>query len=82
MSLRKRLEALREASAAKIPAEAKAVMHRATEELRSSGILDTMLSAGAEAPRFTLPASDGATVSLEGELAKGPVILTFFRGSW
>ncbi len=82
MSLRKRLDALREASAAKIPADKKAVMHRATEDLRSSGILDTMLSVGAQAPQFTLPASDGTTISLEDELAKGPMVLTFFRGSW
>ena len=79
MSLRKRLDALREASAAKFPPETKAVMQRATEELRSSGILETMLQVGADAPRFSLPTSAGGNVSVPGP---GPLVLTFFRGSW
>lgn len=82
MSLRKRLEAIREASKEKMPAAARAVIGRATDDLRESGILATMLPAGSQVPRFTLPKSDGGQLSLEGELARGPVILSFFRGSW
>ena len=82
MSLQKRLAALRESSAKNIPAEAKAVMSRAIENLRNSGIVEKMLEVGAPAPKFELVSSTGETISLEGELAKGPVLLTFFRGSW
>lgn len=34
------------------------------------------------APAFTLPAQDGAPVSLAGALAGGPVALVFYRGYW
>jgi hypothetical protein len=36
----------------------------------------------ASAPGFALPAQDGRTVSLAGELAQGPVVLVFYRGFW
>ncbi len=36
----------------------------------------------AVAPGFALPAADGRTVSLAGELAQGPVVLVFYRGFW
>jgi hypothetical protein len=31
---------------------------------------------------FELPASDGSRVRLSTELARGPVLLVFFRGAW
>ena len=34
----------------------------------------------ARAPDFTLPDQDGRTVTLSAELARGPVVLVFFRG--
>jgi len=37
------------------------------------------LSEGKTAPDFSLPAMDGATFSLKDALAKGPVILAFFK---
>lgn len=37
---------------------------------------------GKKAPNFSLVNADGKTVSLESELAKGPVVLVFYRGAW
>jgi cytochrome oxidase Cu insertion factor (SCO1/SenC/PrrC family) len=34
------------------------------------------------APGFTLPAQDGTSVALADALAKGPVVLVFYRGYW
>ena len=34
------------------------------------------------APDFELASSDGTRVRLAEELARGPVLLVFFRGSW
>jgi hypothetical protein len=34
------------------------------------------------APDFTLPDQDGRPVTLSHELARGPVLLVFFRGHW
>ncbi|MDN2662486.1 peroxiredoxin-like family protein [Psychromonas sp. 14N.309.X.WAT.B.A12] len=40
------------------------------------------LKLGDKAPRFTLPNQQGKLTSLDDLLAKGPVIVTFYRGSW
>ena len=40
------------------------------------------LSVGDRAPDFTLPAVDGTDVQLSELLARGPVVLTFYRGAW
>lgn len=37
---------------------------------------------GQKAPAFELPNSEGKLVSLDALLTKGPVVLTFYRGSW
>ena len=39
------------------------------------------LTEGKTAPDFSLPAMDGSTFSLQGALAKGPVVLDFFKVS-
>jgi peroxiredoxin len=41
----------------------------------------TTLPAGVHAPDFTLPTVDGRQISLQGALAKGPVVLAFFKVS-
>jgi len=35
---------------------------------------------GTEAPKFSLPDSSGAAVSLDSLLARGPVVVVFLRG--
>lgn len=40
------------------------------------------LTVGQNAPNFELPNPNGETVSLEHLLTQGPVIVTFYRGSW
>lgn len=40
------------------------------------------VTAPRSAPDFTLPDQDGHPVSLSAELAKGPLLLVFFRGHW
>lgn len=37
---------------------------------------------GAVAPPFNLPDARGGYVSLTDQLARGPVVLTFYRGAW
>jgi peroxiredoxin len=41
-----------------------------------------VLRAGSRAPDFTLPNALGAPVSLAELRARGPVVLSFFRGKW
>ena len=82
MSLEDRLAATRAASATRIPPERQAIMHRATEDLRKSGILDRIVAVGGRAPNFELDNHDGRRVSSAELLAGGPMVLSFFRGSW
>jgi hypothetical protein len=82
MSLEKKLAATRAAAASRIPRERQAIMHRATEDLRKSGILGRIVPVGARMPAFDLANHDGRRVSSEDLLAGGPLVLSFFRGSW
>ncbi len=82
MSLAEKLDATRAASAGRVPPERRAIMHRATEDLRNSGILDRIVAVGQPAPAFELANHDGRRVSSDDLLAGGPLVLSFFRGSW
>ena len=82
MSLEDKLAATRAAGATRIPPERAAIMHRATEDLRNSGILDRIVKVGGRAPDFELDNHDGRRVSSAELLAGGPMVLSFFRGSW
>lgn len=57
-------------------------MHRATEALRSTGILDRTVKVGDKAPEFTLKNTKGEEISLAQLLSKGPIVLGFYRGRW
>lgn len=82
MSLEEKLAATRAASATRIPPERQAIMHRATEDLRRSGILDRIVPVGGGMPAFELANHDGRRVASDDLLAGGPLVLSFFRGSW
>jgi len=40
----------------------------------------TTAAVGTAAPKFSLPDADGNPVTLDGALARGPVVLVFLRG--
>jgi hypothetical protein len=82
MSLEEKLAATRAASAGRIPPERQAIMHRATEDLRRSGIMDRIVKVGQPAPKFELANHDGSRVASAALLARGPIVLSFFRGAW
>ena len=82
MALEDTLRGIREASAKRIPPERAAVMHRATEDLRASGIMDRVIRPGDRLPSFVLPNQEGREVRSADLLAKGPLVLTFYRGHW
>lgn len=81
-TLNAELRSFYEARQQQIPAEIREIMRQAGQELADSGQADHALSAGAQAPRFSLPAATGQTVSLDDLLAEGPAVLTFYRGAW
>jgi len=82
MTLREQLDALRAQSKTRIPPEAQVVMQRSIDEVRASGILSRVPAVGNQAPDFTLPNATGQPVGLKSLLAKGPAVVSFYRGRW
>jgi peroxiredoxin len=64
------------------PPAAVEALHRSVNELIASGAQNQALKAGDFAPEFTLPNVDGSPVSSKALLAKGPLVVTFYRGAW
>ncbi len=65
-----------------VPKAAVAAMHRATEELIASGQAGHAKAVGDRAPEFSLPDPDGRVVQSRDLLARGPLVLSFYRGVW
>jgi hypothetical protein len=65
-----------------VPPEAVAVMHRATDELRSSGLADRALGVGDRAPDFVLPDYEGKLFDSRAARRTGPLVVSFYRGVW
>jgi hypothetical protein len=66
----------------KAPQETIEKMHRATADLKASGIEQQALKVGDRAPSFTLFNQDHIEVSSSGLLRQGPLVISFFRGHW
>ena len=77
MTLAQKLADMVAGSAARIPAEARQVMHTATEALIASGAADRAPKVGERLPALELPGPDGPV-----SLAAGPAVITWFRGNW
>ena len=62
--------------------EALETMHRATDELIASAQAQRASKAGDTAPEFVLADPDGKPVSSRELLARGPLVVSFYRGVW
>ena len=82
MSLAEQLERLRTGAAKRVPQEQRAVMSAVTEAMRNSDILDGAPKVGDMLPAFSLNNVHDQEISSADLLARGPLILTVFRGVW
>jgi peroxiredoxin len=82
MSLKADLDSFRSEFMAKVPAKIREAMAKADMELAASGIAQRAIKAGDRAPDFRLPDARGGHVRLRDLLAKGPVVVCFYRGGW
>ncbi|MEE8526016.1 MAG: hypothetical protein V3T72_18925 [Thermoanaerobaculia bacterium] len=82
MSLEEKLAKIRAGAVDRIPADQRAVMHRVTDDLRASGIVDRAVKPGASLPPFALPNVADEEVRSHDLLARGPLVVTAYRGVW
>lgn len=82
MGLQDQLNARLKESMKIIPPQTAAIMAGAMEELKAAGITAHSKRKGDTAPDFKLPNAKGDMMSLSTLLEKGPVVISFYRGSW
>lgn len=80
--LEERMERISRATKEKLPPDVVDVMARATEQLRRSGLAERVVGVGDRAPDFALADGSENEHRLSARLARGPVVLTFYRGRW
>src|SRR5262249_48210411 len=81
-TLTDRTRDLRAQLATMVPAELLGIFDGDADALGGTDFAGRSVRAGQPAPRFTLPDATGTPVALDGLLARGPVVLTFYRGTW
>jgi len=64
------------------PPEVIATLGTEIKTLADSGIAARSLQIGTKAPDFSLPNAKGKVVTLSTLLARGPAVVTFYRGGW
>ncbi len=82
MSLGQRISAFQAERFPHMDPAVRAVLQDTTDELVRSGIAERSLAIGDPAPDFSLPNARGETVTLAETIARGPAVVTFYRGSW
>ena len=81
-SLRERLEEITANTRRYVPAEKLEITQRAIEELGRAGVAGRALAVGAKAPEFELADGDGKVFRSAEALARGRLIVSFYRGRW
>jgi len=83
MSLQDRLDAFKlDFETKQAPPTVVAAFHKATADLIASKAIDRAIKVGDRIASFKLMDSDGALVDSAQLLAKGPLVVTFYRGVW
>ena len=80
--LQRKLRSIRQQAEAGLPTGLREANERLVADLKARGIEAQAIRAGMAAPDFALPDTLGRTVSLAEALARGPVVLSFYRGRW
>lgn len=80
--LEEKLRRTREKASERMPESALQVLGAHSRSLEQEGRAEEAVGEGDRAPDFRLPSTGGADVQLSELLARGPVILNFYRGRW
>ena len=82
MKLEDQLRIFNQKARANLSPETLSTMAKATRDLAASGIVDGALAKGETMPAFSLPDIHGRPVTSQQLLSKGPLVISFYRGSW
>ena len=82
MGLTEQLNDLKQQLGQEVPPEILVEIGQFLQGLTQSGMEKTSCQAGDKVPSFALPNVAGKMVSSEALLAKGPMVLSFYRGVW
>lgn len=82
MTLQSDLNAITASVKQQVPAEAFAAMEAANVKLADTGLARRAVGKGQSIPDFELPDANGKTVRSKDLLAKGPLVISFYRGAW
>ncbi len=80
--LKDQLEKLKESASRKISPENMKKMLHSRVAVENSGILARAIRSGEKMPDFSLEDAQRNSVSLEKLRARGPVLITLYRGVW
>src|ERR1700731_3050844 len=81
-TLSQQLEEYRAGWVLRVPADRRAAMERHIAYLSETGIGKNAKQVGDLAPAIVLPDVHGRAFDVAALLAKGPVVVTFYRGGW
>jgi len=65
-----------------LPTDMNTLIEQGAGEISAMDIIERALQRGDQVPAFELADHSGANKSLDAYLENGPVVLTFYRGSW
>jgi hypothetical protein len=82
MSLREDIQNFMSQFLKQVPEDMQKVMQEEADHLAQSGIAEKSLKTGEKAPAFSLPNVFGKEISSQALLARGPLVLSFYRGGW
>jgi peroxiredoxin len=80
--VKKELDEFREQISKKAPPERIRAYAQGIEEVRNAGVVEKALKVGDRAPDFELANASGKKIKLWELTARGPVVLTWYRGGW
>ena len=82
MTLKEDIEKFKEQFIKNVPAETQRVMQEEADRLERSGVTNKCLTKGGKAPSFALTNQENKLISSAELLAKGPLVVSFYRGGW
>tara|TARA_B100000686_G_scaffold22615_1_gene20612 strand:+ start:33176 stop:33424 length:249 start_codon:yes stop_codon:yes gene_type:complete len=82
MTLAETLKEIRNDAPSRLGPDFLAAAERSVRELRESGIVERLAKIGELAPAFEALNARGESIRLTDLTAKGPVVISFYRGGW